>query len=104
MSVLTSTPTEAPTPEKGKQGSHRLRRALIYAFSSRITVPAVLLTSFLSSCAAFVLARFSFAFNLATLALFTAANLLPPQALLIPVYRMFRAVPIPDGSRTLARF
>ena len=153
MSVLTSTPTEAPTPEKSKQGSHRFRRALIYAFlvatsliwlfpvawavwnsfrdyaytsthgyvsfggftldnyvnawergdlllyfrnSLIITVPAVLLTLFLSSCAAFVLARFSFAFNLAMLALFTAANLLPPQALLIPVYRMFRAIPVPE--------
>ena len=153
MSVLTSTPTEAPTPEKGKQGSHRFRRGLIYAFlvatsliwlfpvawavwnsfrdyaytsthgyvsfggftldnyvnawergnlllyfrnSLIITVPAVLLTLFLSSCAAFVLARFSFAFNLAMLALFTAANLLPPQALLIPVYRMFRAIPVPE--------
>ena len=60
-----------------------------------ITVPAVVLTLFLSSCIAFVVARFSFRFNLALLGLFTAANLLPPQALLIPVYRMFRAVEIP---------
>ncbi|MEO7234715.1 MAG: carbohydrate ABC transporter permease [Lapillicoccus sp.] len=63
--------------------------------SAYITIPAVLLTLFLSSCIAFVVARFRFRFNLALLGLFTAANLLPPQALLIPVYRMFRAIEVP---------
>jgi multiple sugar transport system permease protein len=60
-----------------------------------ITVPAVVLTLFLASCMAFVLARFSFRFNLTLLAVFLAANLLPPQALLVPVYRMFRAIQLP---------
>jgi multiple sugar transport system permease protein len=60
-----------------------------------ITVPAVLATLFLSSCVAFVLARFSFTFNLAMLALFTAANLLPQQSLLIPLFRLYRMVPLP---------
>ncbi|MCF6376592.1 carbohydrate ABC transporter permease [Nocardioides KLBMP 9356] len=60
-----------------------------------ITVPAVLLTLWLSSMVAFVLARFSYRFNLALLGVFLAANLLPPQALLIPVFRMFREVPLP---------
>ena len=60
-----------------------------------ITVPAVILTLFLSCCIAFVVARFSFKFNLALLGLFTAANLLPPQSLLIPVYNMFNAVQVP---------
>ena len=64
--------------------------------SAYITVPGVLLTLFLASCMAFVLARFSFALNLPLLALFTAANLLPPQALLIPVWRMFRYIPVPE--------
>jgi multiple sugar transport system permease protein len=63
--------------------------------SAIVTVPAVILTLFLSCCVAFVVARFSFKFNLALLGLFTAANLLPPQALLIPVYRMFRAIQVP---------
>jgi multiple sugar transport system permease protein len=72
--------------------------------SAVITVPAVLITLFLSSCMAFVLARFSFRFNLTLLAVFLSANLLPPQALLVPVYRMFRATQLPDwlsGSGTL---
>lgn len=60
-----------------------------------ITVPAVLLTLFLSSCIAFVLARFSFALNLTLLGFFVAANLLPPQALLIPVYKAFNEIPVP---------
>ncbi|GEP37390.1 ABC transporter permease [Nocardioides psychrotolerans] len=60
-----------------------------------ITVPAVILTLFLSSLVAFVLARFSYRFNLTLLAVFLAANLMPPQALLIPVYRMFRSIPLP---------
>ena len=60
-----------------------------------ITVPAVLLTLLLSSCMAFVLARFSFKLNIALLALFTGANLLPQQSLLIPLFRLFRAVPLP---------
>jgi multiple sugar transport system permease protein len=63
--------------------------------SAYITIPAVLLTLFLSCCIAFVVARFSWRLNLALLGLFTAANLLPPQALLIPVYRMFRAIEVP---------
>jgi multiple sugar transport system permease protein len=60
-----------------------------------ITVPAVTLTLFLSSCMAFVLARFTFKLNLTLLGVFLAANLLPQQALLIPLYRMFRAIQIP---------
>ena len=61
-----------------------------------ITVPAVLLTLFLSSCMAFVLARFSFKMNLTLLGVFLSANLLPQQALLIPLYRMFREIPLPE--------
>ncbi|MET8910423.1 carbohydrate ABC transporter permease [Micromonospora sp. NPDC004551] len=60
-----------------------------------ITVPAVLLTLFLASSVAFVIARFSWKFNIALLGLFTAANLLPQQALLIPLFRMFTEVPLP---------
>ena len=60
-----------------------------------VTVPAVVLTLFLSSCMAFVLARFSFKFNLTLLGVFLAANLLPQQALLIPLFRMFREIPLP---------
>lgn len=73
---------------RGNFGLH-LRNSLY------ITVPAVLLTLWLSSMVAFVLARFSYRFNLTLLGIFLAANLLPPQALLIPVFRMFREIPLP---------
>ena len=69
--------------------------ARTFANSLWITVPAVVLTLLLSACVAFVLARFSFRFNLTMLGIFIAANLLPPQALLIPIYRAFRSIPVP---------
>jgi multiple sugar transport system permease protein len=74
--------------EQGQFGLH-FKNSLI------ITVPAVLLTLFLASTVAFVLARFSFRLNLALLGFFLAANMLPPQALLIPVFRMFREIQVP---------
>ncbi|MEU4474336.1 carbohydrate ABC transporter permease [Micromonospora sp. NPDC023888] len=61
-----------------------------------ITVPAVLLTLFLASCVAFVIARFSWKLNVVLLGIFTAANLLPQQALLIPLFRLFTEVPLPE--------
>ena len=63
--------------------------------SALITVPGVIIVLLLASMVAFVLARFSFKFNLAMLGFFLAANLLPQQALLIPLFRLFRAVPLP---------
>jgi multiple sugar transport system permease protein len=63
--------------------------------SAVITVPSVLITLLLASSAAFVLARYSFKFNLAMLVLFTAANLLPQQALLVPLFRMFLNFELP---------
>jgi multiple sugar transport system permease protein len=69
-----------------------------------ITVPAVLITLFLASCVAFVVARFSFRFNLLMLVLFTAGNLLPQQVLLSPLFKLFVNVHVPtfiSGSGTL---
>ncbi|HWL99965.1 MAG TPA: hypothetical protein VNP20_21685, partial [Nocardioidaceae bacterium] len=60
-----------------------------------IVVPSVVITLLLASSVAFVLARFSFALNLTLLALFTAANLLPQQALLVPLFRLFLNIEVP---------
>lgn len=73
----------------GDLGKHFLNSLII-------TVPAVLLTLFLSSLMAFVLARFSFRFGLTLLGVFLAANLLPQQSLLVPVFRMYREIPLPE--------
>lgn len=60
-----------------------------------ITIPAVLLTLLLSSFVGFVLSRFTWRFNLVLLGVFLAANLLPPQALLVPIFRIYRMIPLP---------
>lgn len=61
-----------------------------------ITIPAVIITLFLSSMVAFALSRFSFRFNLILLMLFTAGNLLPQQVIITPLYRMFLSIPLPN--------
>jgi multiple sugar transport system permease protein len=75
--------------ERANFGQHFLN-------SVYITVPAVILTLLLASGVAFVISRFSWRFNLLMLGLFTASNLLPQQALLIPLYRLAVSVPLPD--------
>jgi multiple sugar transport system permease protein len=60
-----------------------------------ITVPAVIITLFLASCVAFVVARFSFWFNLPLLMLFTAANLMPQQAVLVPLFNLYKNINVP---------
>lgn len=69
----------------------------LFLNSAIITIPAVAFTLFFSTMAAFVLSRFSFWFNLPMLILFTAANLLPQQSLLIPLFRFFREVGLLDS-------
>jgi multiple sugar transport system permease protein len=60
-----------------------------------VTVPAVVITLFFASCVAFVLTRFSFWFNIPLLIIFTAGNLLPPQTLITPLYRIYLTVHLP---------
>ena len=44
---------------------------------------------------AYVFARFSFRLNLFLLMMFTAGNLLPPQVIIVPLYRIYLALPLP---------
>jgi len=60
-----------------------------------IAVPAVILTLWISSMLGFIFARFSFRANLLLLMMFTAGNLLPPQVIIVPLYRMYLALPLP---------
>jgi multiple sugar transport system permease protein len=60
-----------------------------------ITLPAMAITLFFAACVAFVVARLSFRFNLALLIVFLAANLLPPQVVVPPLYRMYLEIPLP---------
>ncbi len=60
-----------------------------------ITVPSVIVILFLASMVAFVVSRFSFKFNIPLLIMFTAANLLPQQAMLVPLYKLYNYVQVP---------
>lgn len=60
-----------------------------------IVVPSVVLTLAIASFAAFAISRFSWRFNFAALLLMTAANLLPQQALVAPLFRLYLALPLP---------
>lgn len=61
-----------------------------------ITVPALVVTLFFASMAAFVIARFRWRYNVALLVLFTAGNLLPQQAIITPLFRIYTTVKLPD--------
>ena len=60
-----------------------------------ITIPAVILTLWIASMLGFVFSRYSFRLNLFLLMLFTAGNLLPPQVIIVPLYRMYLLLPLP---------
>ena len=64
--------------------------------SFEVAIPAVLLTLFLASMVAFVVSRYSFKFNIALLMLFTAGNLLPPQLVFIPIFRLYINTWVPN--------
>ncbi len=67
-----------------------------YLNSLIVAVPSVLLTLLLSSMVAFAVSRFTWRFNLLCLMLFTAGNLLPPQVIIVPLYRLYLLLPLPQ--------
>jgi multiple sugar transport system permease protein len=60
-----------------------------------IAFPAVVITLWVSSMLGFVFSRFSFRANILLLMLFTAGNLLPQQVIIVPLYRIYLALPNP---------
>jgi multiple sugar transport system permease protein len=70
-----------------------------------IAVPAVVLTLLLASMVAFACTQFSWRFNLTTLMIFTAGNLLPPQVIIVPLFRIYLSTPIPGwGELDIGQF
>jgi multiple sugar transport system permease protein len=59
-----------------------------------ITIPAVILTLWISSMVAFAISKYSWRFNLLVLMIFTAGNLLPAQVIIVPLYRLYNAIPL----------
>ncbi|MFI5952511.1 carbohydrate ABC transporter permease [Cryptosporangium sp. NPDC051539] len=64
--------------------------------SIKITVPAVVLTLWLASMAAYALSRYAIPGRRAILLTMLAGNLLPPQILLIPVSRITESIGLYD--------
>ncbi len=60
-----------------------------------ITIPAIILILLFSCSVAFVVSRLSFRWNVPLLIFFMAANLLPQQVLLTPLYHMYLRMPLP---------
>ena len=63
--------------------------------SAIITVPALILTLLLASMVAFVASRYRFRINVFLLMFFTAGNLLPQQAIITPLYKIYQLIPLP---------
>ena len=61
-----------------------------------ITLPAIALILLFAASVAFVVARFSFWFNVPLLIFFMAANLLPQQVIITPLYEMYLRIPLPS--------
>jgi multiple sugar transport system permease protein len=66
-----------------------------YVNTLLVTIPAVVIVLLVASMVAFALTRFNFRFGLPLLMLFTAGNLLPPQVIIVPLYKIYNAVPLP---------
>ncbi len=76
---------------------HQSEMARYFLNTLVIAVPAVILVLFLASMMAFVVSRYSWKFNLLFLLIFTAANLLPPQVIITPLFRIFLLLPLPEN-------
>jgi multiple sugar transport system permease protein len=69
-----------------------------------VTIPAVIVVLLVASMVAFALTRFNSRFNVPLLMLFTAGNLLPPQVIIVPLYRIYlgvRGIPQPLSDNSL---
>jgi len=66
-----------------------------FANSIIIALPAIFLILLFSSAVAFVVSRYSYWFTVPLLIFFMAANLLPQQVILQPLYRLYLWIPLP---------
>jgi len=65
---------------------------LHFASTLIVTIPAVIVTLLVASMIAFAVSRFSWRFNLVVLLIFIAGNLLPPQVLILPLFKLYNAI------------
>ena len=74
---------------EGEMGHYLINSAII-------TIPAVIITLLFAAAVGFVIAQIKLRGSLVLLIIFTAGNLLPQQALITPLYRIFLTIPLPD--------
>jgi multiple sugar transport system permease protein len=67
-----------------------------YIQTLSIVIPGVIVTLLVASMIAFGVTKFSWRFNVLVLMLFTAGNLLPQQVIIVPLYRLYLALPLPS--------
>ncbi|HEV8516332.1 MAG TPA: carbohydrate ABC transporter permease [Candidatus Limnocylindrales bacterium] len=60
-----------------------------------VVLPAMITTLLLASMIAFAVSRFSWRFNILLLMVMVAGNLLPPQVIITPLFRLYLALPLP---------
>ena len=60
-----------------------------------VVLPAIILILLFASSVAFVISRFSFWFNVPLLIFFMAANLLPQQVIITPLFELYLRIPLP---------
>ncbi|MGH3499399.1 MAG: carbohydrate ABC transporter permease, partial [Nocardioidaceae bacterium] len=66
-----------------------------------VLIPAMIVVLVLSCFLGYALTRFSLRMNVALLMLFTAGNLLPPQVIITPLFRLYLLIPFDSASGTL---
>jgi len=66
-----------------------------YIQTLSLVIPGVIITLLVASMIAFAVTKFSWRFNVAILMLFVAGNLLPQQAIIVPLYHLYLALPVP---------
>jgi multiple sugar transport system permease protein len=66
-----------------------------YVQTLLIVVPGVIITLLVASMVAFAATKFSWRFNVTLLMVFVAGNLLPQQVIIVPLYYLYQALPIP---------
>jgi multiple sugar transport system permease protein len=66
--------------------------------SMLVAIPAIVLILLFASSVAFVVSRFSFWFNVPLLIFFMAANLLPQQVIITPLYELYLRIHLPGWA------
>jgi len=68
-----------------------------YIQTLAVVIPGVILTLLIASMVAYACSRYSWRFNRLILMVFVAGNLLPQQVIIVPLYQLYLALPLPKA-------